>query len=181
MKMRLGHALFVAPLVGLLPIACSGGEATDEASMSAIGTGSLALLVKPGTTLNSVSYQITGPQSFTKSGTIDVGNSTKISANISPLPGGTGYQISLTGTSTDGATSCAGTASFDVVAHQTSNVTVHLDCHEAARTGSVMVNGVLNVCPVIDGIDANPADVFVGTSVALSADTHDADHGPSPL
>ena len=48
---------------------------------------------------------------------------------------------------------------FDVAAHQTRTVNVPLTCHEAARTGSVLVNGTLNICPTIDGISANPAEV----------------------
>ena len=39
---------------------------------------------------------------------------------------------------------------------QTVPVTVPLTCHEAPRTGSVLVNGTLNVCPQIDGISASP-------------------------
>ena len=43
-----------------------------------------------------------------------------------------------------------------------------MTCHEAPRTGSVIVSGNLNVCPTIDGIDANPAEVQVGGTIALS-------------
>ncbi len=60
-------------------------------------------------------------------------------------------------------------------------MTVHLTCHEAPRTGSVSVNGTLNVCPQIDGIGASPTEVLVGGSVGLSASAHDTDGGPSPL
>ena len=44
-----------------------------------------------------------------------------------------------------------------------------------------MVNGKLNICPTIDGIGANPAEVEVGGAIALSAAAHDSDAGPSPL
>ena len=52
-----------------------------------------------------------------------------------------------------------------------------LTCHEAPRTGSVIVNGTLNVCPTIDGVSANPAEVNVGGTIALSAAAHDSDAG----
>ncbi len=44
-----------------------------------------------------------------------------------------------------------------------------MTCHEAPRTGSVLVSGTLNICPTIDGISANPAEVQVGGTIALSA------------
>src|SRR5262249_55303903 len=91
------------------------------------------------------------------------------------------YQISITATTTDGSEACAGSASFDVQAGQTATVTVPLGCHQAPRTGSVMVSGKLNVCPTIDGIGANPAEVQVGSSLALTASAHDSDAGPNPL
>jgi acid phosphatase len=60
-------------------------------------------------------------------------------------------------------------------------VSVNLDCHEAAKNGSISVNGTLNVCPTIDGISANPGEVLVGGSIAAMATAHDSDGGPSPL
>ncbi len=70
---------------------------------------------------------------------------------------------------------------FDVTAHQTRSVTVSLTCHEAARTGSVLVNGTLNICPTIDGIGANPAEAQVGGTIAITGSAHDSDAGPTPL
>ena len=40
---------------------------------------------------------------------------------------------------TDGVTSCGGSAMFDVMAGKTVAVAVPLTCHEAPRTGSVVV------------------------------------------
>ncbi|HEY5373493.1 MAG TPA: hypothetical protein VIK01_07385, partial [Polyangiaceae bacterium] len=84
-------------------------------------------------------------------------------------------------TSTDGVSQCAGSASFNVVAHATTSVSVHLTCHETVKTGSVLVNGSLNQCPAIDGISASPAEVLVGGSLALGVAAHDSDSAPSPL
>jgi len=60
-------------------------------------------------------------------------------------------------------------------------VTVALTCHEAPRTGSVMVSGALNVCPTIDSLSASPTEVQVGGTVALVVAAHDSDAGPSAL
>jgi acid phosphatase len=185
MKIRKSTALLlVAPLVGLVHFACSSNPSpSDSASAPKEGDGAvgLALQAAPGITLSTVSYTITGPGNFSKSGTIDVSNSTMLTATIAGLPAGNGYNITVTGTSTDGATNCLGSAMFNVVAHQTGGVSVHLTCHEAPRTGAALVNGNLNICPQIDGIDANPAEVVTGGSIALNVQAHDSDHAPSAL
>ncbi len=56
-----------------------------------------------------------------------------------------------------------------------------LDCHETPKKGSVLLTGVTNVCPVADGISAMPAAVAVGGTIALEAEAHDSDNGPSAL
>ena len=58
---------------------------------------------------------------------------------------------------------------FNVTAGQTVSVQVPLACHEAPRTGSVVVNGTLNICPTIDGISAmlSPA-TSLGTAKRLT-------------
>jgi hypothetical protein len=140
----------------------------------------LALTVPGGAVLDVVGYTVTGPGGFSKTGAIDVSHSSTISAII-PLPAGGPYSLSLSGTSTDGALACAGSATFSVTAHQTAGVTVHLVCHEGSRSGSVLVSGTLNICPLIDALSATPQSVLVGGSLALSAGAHDSDGGPAAL
>jgi 5'-nucleotidase len=147
-----------------------------------IGSVDLALQAAPGVTINVVTYMISGPDSFSRTGTIDVSHSATVSTTIGGLPAGSGFAVTLTGNSTDGATTCGGgPVSFAVVPGQTTPVSVHLLCHEATRLGSVTVNGTLNVCPTIDGVSASPAEVFVGSSVTLIGTAHDSDAGPSAL
>ncbi|HEY7376139.1 MAG TPA: hypothetical protein VIF57_28515, partial [Polyangia bacterium] len=159
----------------------SNGNLQSIENSDSAGTISFALQVAPGITVQSANYVITGPNSFNKTGTIDVSHSTTLTATIGGIPAGTGFQISLSATATDGSTTCGGAAMFDVVARQTTMVVVPLSCHEAPRTGSVSVTGVLNVCPVVDGVTANPAEVLVGGSIALNAAAHDSDAGPQAL
>ena len=185
-KMRHSRARFFSlalTALGTATIACSGTGGTsaphvDDATAGKIG---LALDLAPGVTLDTVSYSITGPGGFSKTGTLDVSTSTTISALIGPIPAGTGFSITLTAASTDGSTSCSGSGSFDVTAHQTAPVTVHLSCQAAPTKGSVLVNGSVNVCPQVDGITATPNEVLVGGSVGLAASAHDSDAAPSPL
>ncbi len=150
---------------------------TDNSQLGSVEIG----LVEGGVTLTSVSYAISGPNNFSTSGTINVASSSTVSTIIGGLPAGNGYTIMLSATGTDGATMCGGSATFNVTAGVVAKVTVALDCHQPAKTGSVAVNGTINVCPVVDGISASPADVAVGFPVALAIAAHDPDNGPSPL
>ncbi|HTA21031.1 MAG TPA: PKD domain-containing protein, partial [Polyangia bacterium] len=163
---------------------CNAGTAGNSGSItSQNGTGSLsfALTLVPGVTLPSASYTITGPAGFSKMGTINLTSSSTLSALISGIPAGMGYSITVSATASDAVTTCGGSATFNVTAHATTVVTVGLDCHQPATTGSAMVSGVINVCPVVDGLSATPSEVTVGSTIALAAAAHDADNGPSPL
>ena len=160
---------------------CSeGSPSTATANKAGVGSVDIAV-VQGGVTLTSVGYTISGPGGFSSTGTINVASSSTISAVIGGLPAGNGYTITLSATGTDGATTCAGSGTFNVTAGAVATVAVTLDCHQPAKTGSVAVNGTINVCPVADGLSANPSDVAVGFPVALAIAAHDPDNGPSPL
>lgn len=163
--------------------ACSSTpEATREpAANEDAGVIGLQLSVAGGINFASQSFTIVGPNGFSKSGSIDLSAATQLTATIGGIPAGNGYTITLSGTSTDGSTSCTGSASFNVTARVTSQVIVALQCHQAAKTGSVAVNGSLNVCPVIDELSASPASVNLGASLTLRGAGHDSDAGPNPL
>ena len=159
--------------------ACSDhGPASEQTSEGTTGKLDVALDLAPGVTLSTVSYSITGPGGFTKTGSFDVTSSTTITATIGPIPADTGYTVTLS--TTAGAT-CNGSAPFDIVAHQTTPVTVHMSCRLPATNGSLVVNGAINVCPQLDGLQATPSEVLVSGSVGLVATAHDSDSGPSPL
>src|SRR6478736_4631317 len=162
-------------------IACSADRSQSVPAAETRGDVAFELQAASGVTLNTVSYTIIGPASFSKSGSFDVSQSSKIGALIGPLPVGVGYTITLNANSVEGTSSCSGSAQFDVVAHQTTPVPIGLTCHEGPRTGSVMINGALNICPTLDSVGANPAEVLVGTTIALSVSAHDSDAGPVAL
>jgi hypothetical protein len=162
------------------PISC--GVPTQSSAPGDANGGSLSLrLSSGGVTLSSVDYVIVGPNGFNKTGSIDVQASSSLAALIGGIPSGSGYTITLSATSVDGQATCGGSAGFDVSAGVTTNVSVALDCHVAATTGSVSVQGSLNVCPVVDSVDANATNVFLGAVVALSGSAHDSDAGPQSL
>jgi hypothetical protein len=166
------------------PLGCSAPSSTSSPASATDGDSasiSLNLDLAPGVVLSSVSYTITGPSGFTKTGSVDVSNSGTLSFLVGGIPAGNGYSITTSATSTDGSVSCAGSASFNVAARMTTTVAVHLACHETARVGSVQVNGVLNICPVIDDTSANPSEVMVGSTIQLTGAAHDTDSGPAAL
>jgi hypothetical protein len=178
----------VVPVTGALlsAAACSGpssssSQGSSDTAVDDSASIAMSLDLAPGVTINSASYTITGPAGFTTSGAIDLANSGALSAVIGGIPAGTGYTITTTTMSTDGSVSCAGSATFSVAARTTTAVTVHLSCHEAPRTGSVQVNGAVNICPVIDAAGASPSEALVGGGIRLNGAAHDADNGPSAL
>lgn len=174
-----GSIAFVACLAGSVALgACSSAPA--ESLPEGVGSIGLQLQVA-GATLEEVSYTVVGPAEYTKSGKFAVADSTVLSAVLGGLPVGSGYTITLSGTTTDGDISCTGSGDFDVVANETSVVSVHLLCHQSSTTGSVRVGSTFNVCPVIGGLSANPAEVLVGGTIALSATAHDSDNAPSSI
>jgi hypothetical protein len=176
-------ALAFSGYASLSMTGCSSRGVDGSAIESNDGTGraSFALVIAPGLSLSTASYSITGPHGFSRSGAVDVSHSATLTVTVGGLPAGVGYHVTLSSTASDGTTSCMGSATFDVAPRTTSVVTVSLDCHEAPANGSVKVNGVTNVCPVADGIGANPGEAIVGSAISLTGSAHDSDAGPSPL
>jgi hypothetical protein len=161
---------------GSEPVGGSSSSPQDADS----GSVGFALTLPGGAVLSSVSYTVIGPANYSKTGTVDVSNSTTISALI-PLPAGGPYSITLSGTSTDNRVNCSGSGQISITAGQTQTLAIAMTCREAARTGSVAINGSLNSCPVIDSLGASPAEVLVGGTITLSSEAHDSDASPSAL
>jgi 5'-nucleotidase len=164
-------------------ISCSSDDAARSSEQSSEHAGEVALDLQlaSGATLTSVSYTITGPAAYSKTGSIDVTNSTKIAATIGGIPAGAGYTVALSASAADAGTTCGGSATFAVTAHQTTPVTVAVSCKEKPKTGSVLVSGALNICPSADGITASPSELIVGSSVTLLGLAHDSDAAPAAL
>ena len=95
------------------------------------------------------------------------------------LPAGVGYTLTASALASDGITTCSGTTPFDVT-DTISRLIVHLVCRVPAQAGILSATANINVCPIIDGLSANPAEVVVGSTVALAVTAHDADGTPSP-
>jgi streptogramin lyase len=164
---KIGIAWIIAlPLLGgpSALLGCSGNGGAVEST----GTVGMQVTLPDGSHIGTVSYTISGGPT-SKSGTFDVSKSNTVSAIIGGLAAGSGYMISLSATSSAGYP-CAGTAGpFTVKANATIPATVVLTCHAPRRNGSISINGVVDVCPGIDSIDAAPSSAAVGNDIGLTA------------
>jgi hypothetical protein len=174
---RFDTALRIVALVSVSAlVGCAGGASTGS-SGSDLGSVKLALQLAPGVSLSSLSYSISGPGSY--SGTINVASSSTVGAVIGDIAAASGYSLTLKGTATDTTTTCVGTsAPFNVVAAATTPVSVVIDCSLAHKTGSVLVNGTINVCPQVSSVSSNPP---TGNVIAISSAAVDPDNGPQPI
>src|SRR5690349_1921630 len=111
-----------------------------------------SLQLSPTTMLDTASYSITGPNAYARAGTIDVSQSQTIAVTVGGIPAGTGYSASVTGTATDGVTTCSGSAAFSVTAKMTTALMITIQCREPAKNGNVQIDGRVNICPVVDGM-----------------------------
>ncbi len=184
MKSVIGATMVLALGVGVAAASMGGCSnhpgSAQTANEETVGTMGLALQLAPGVQINTVTYTITG-NGLTKTGSIDVSTTNTITALIGGIPAGAGYTIALAAVSTDGSVSCTGSATFSVAARATTAVTVHLQCTGTKKNGSVLVDGTINVCPVVDAISATPTTAAVGATVALSAVGSDVDSAPAAL
>src|SRR5262245_24296568 len=98
------RAISIFGTLALISATAAVGCGNDQNKRPDIGSVELALQAAPGVTINVVSYSISGPNSFSKTGTIDVSHSSTVSATIGGLPAGNGFAVTLMANSTDGAT-----------------------------------------------------------------------------
>jgi len=153
----------------------AGKAATDSPPVSGANAGevSLQLTLPGGESLNLVSWTITGPNgasTLVQSGSVNLSNANAVNFLVGGLPAGSGYTISLSGASTDGTVTCAGSATFAVTGRATTTVAVALQCNTAAAdAGSALINGSTYSCASISSVSVSPAETAVGTSSTLTA------------
>src|SRR5262245_8099674 len=97
-------ALACCAVSSVLGCSGEGSNAQSHENTEAVGTVGLALQLPSGTSIDSATYTITGPKDFTKTGTIDVHDSTKLTATIPGIPAGNGYKITISALASDEAT-----------------------------------------------------------------------------
>ncbi|MGA7118719.1 MAG: hypothetical protein WBY94_01410 [Polyangiaceae bacterium] len=142
-------------------------------SQDALGSLGVALAIPGGEMISTLNWVITGPNGASTvvlSGSETVQNSDAISLIIGGVPSGSGYTITLTGTTTDGLSMCSGSAGFAVTARTTTNATVAVQCSvPSADAGSLQVGAQVYTCGTLNSISASPSDTNVGNPLSLTS------------
>ena len=143
------------------------------------GAVSLQLTLPGGEQVSVVHWTLSGPNgaaTVVQSSAVEV-QALAVHFLVSGIPAASGYVVTLSGTSTDSAVSCTGSAQFNVTAHATTLVSVQMACGLASTTGhGTSINGSTYDCASLSSVSANPIEVTVGSSVALAA----LASGPNP-
>jgi hypothetical protein len=176
--------------IGLGLAKCSAGTevAVDGADTTSgdFGTAGFQLDVGSGITVNTVTATLLLPNGTSQTQNFDVSpDDASISVYLGELPVGSGYQVTLSATATNGA-DCTGKSSFKVKKDETVVVSVKMQCSGGVATpdvGAAKVKGELvpgtGACAaVIDRIEAAPAQV--GLNIPVSVELFPTD-GTAPL
>ena len=145
---------------------CLGDASEDDT-----GGISMELEIAPGVTINTVNWTIDNATTgFTRSGSASVQYSNSIRFQTGGIPAGEGYLITLSAVSVDGAFTCTGSATFDVMTGAMTSVDLTLNCSTTPPgVGTVVVNGSTQVCANLDSVSASPLETSVNKPIALSA------------
>jgi hypothetical protein len=175
-------------VVGLALAKCSGETEFivdgAQASGGDVGTAGFQLDVGGGLVVNTVTSTLTLPNGTTQTQNFDVSpDDASISVYLGELPVGSGYQISLSASATNGA-DCAGKSNFKVKKDETVVVSVKLQCSGGIAdpdVGAAKIKGELipatGDCPaVIDRIEAAPSRV--GLNIPVSVEVFPVDGTP---
>jgi hypothetical protein len=181
--MRL-HGIALAALASMAVAAldgCSGGNSTGRSADQATAPGQIDLQLRlpDGSSIDSVGYEITHTNGYDNDGSVDVSNSTLVRFQVGNIPAATGYNIRLSATTSAGVACTSEPRSFDVLAGQTTGITVTLRCGTGGtvvvgsdagnvRVSVDVVSATPVTCPAQDGLTALPIEVTVGSSVSLT-------------
>jgi len=169
--MRNAFILGLAVAAASVSIAACSSKTDSTQTPEQEGTGivGMALTLPGGLSIATVSYTINGPHTYT--GVVNVASASTISFVVPNVAAGAGYTITLTAITTDGSVTCLGTsATFSVVARQTTAVNVFMACTTSiGDAGAVLVNGIQGNCATWGSAVANPSTTTTGSVVALSA------------
>jgi uncharacterized repeat protein (TIGR04052 family) len=162
-----------------LPPACSSHHGDESRATDAVTTGtvSLNLIAADGTEIRRVDYVVTNQSGATvTSSFIDAADPKATFSLRLTLPAGNGYAIRLSAQTTQGI-GCQGSATFNVVAGATQQVSVDLLCegeNDGNNTGDVVVDGQIvsrpgTACPDVAFLSASPLQTSVGAAISLFA------------
>ncbi|MGB5695672.1 MAG: hypothetical protein WBM46_08480, partial [Polyangiales bacterium] len=155
---------------------CSGSSNLGTEQLT--GGLSLALTIDDGIEIDEVAWEITGGEMAPMSGVVNTSApGSTASVEVFGLPEGD-FIVTLEATSTDGETTCGGSAPFNIEAGQVTETHLLLRCQLPPRFGGVRVNGKLNICAELTKVVVSPLQTSVGNVINLMADAVDAEGDP---
>ncbi len=141
-------------------------QSPGDTNRDEVGSLGMALTLPGGETINSVNWVITGPNgasTVVTQGVVNLQNSLSVSFSVANIPAGSNYTIALSGTSTDGTVTCAGSVQFNISSRATTNVSDLLQCNAAiSEAGTLMLSGQAYNCAAWSGVTVFPSEVNVG-------------------
>ncbi|MEY4577504.1 MAG: hypothetical protein RL701_2207 [Pseudomonadota bacterium] len=166
---------------------CSGAVSDPEP----FPPGYLAIRLQSGSSVQvrSVTYQLTRPDGFVRTGPIAVAEAAaqdSFGFRLDDLQPSDAYVLTLFSeawlTEAKAPTSCRGRAEFGISAAKRTSVAITLQCDGVSRTGSEdPEDGQPNECPALLALRAWPDSASVGQDVQLWADVADDGKGPGLL
>ncbi len=141
----------------------------------ALGTAGFHLDVGDGLVFNQLTATLQFPDSTFQTQTLDVSpDDSSLTLYLGELPVGSGYQVTLSATSTTGAV-CTGSGQFRIEQDETVVVNVRMECSGGVAepdVGAAVIKGEVvpatGDCPaVIDRIELAPAKAGIGVPVEV--------------
>jgi hypothetical protein len=173
----LGKRLIFGLAAAAVAVACSNGhEGTTGPSSTGpsvgpasdgIGEVGMSLTLPGGEHYSRLDYKLANATN-TLTGHYDITQTNTLSFTIGSVPAGSGYGLSLTTTSDDGAFTCSFpavdamvTSNITVVNRTTTVVNVNMQCvnNQGLDSGSVLIGASTSQCPVWNTIVANPVNI----------------------
>ena len=165
--MRYARTILAGVAIGILSLAAGCSTEPDPP----MGSMSMDLQIAAGVTIDTVNWTISNSTTgFTRTGSVTVRFSNVIAFQAGALPAASGYTITLSAMSVDGAFTCSGSAGFSISPFVITPVGLQLDCSTApAGQGAVVVIGTTQICANLDSLGASPLETAVNTPISLSA------------
>lgn len=154
----------------VLPGVAGEGQAAPE-----LGTAGFHLDVGDGLVFNQLTSTLLFPDNTSQTQTLDVSpDDSSITIYLGELPVGSGYQVTLSATSSTGSV-CTGASKFGVKLDETVVVNVHMECSGGIAdpdVGAAVIKGQIipatGDCPaVVDRIEVAPARAGIGVPVSV--------------
>lgn len=147
---------------------CSHNVASQTES-DETGSVGLRLTLPGGELVTSLSWQILSGAEVVQSGALALDSGTQASFAVGDLPASF-YTIDLSGTSSDGLVTCAGSGTFTIAPRRTTLASVNLQCATAAvDAGAVAVTTTFNDCATWQSVSVTSSEVAAGSTVTLTA------------